>query len=288
MLSVPFLQHLARRADSAVGATLVRPRGLMHPPVLAYHHVGPVAPAADPPLTIDKKIFERQIDWLARQGWQGISASYWMDGVMGRAVLPERPVVITFDDGYADIGEHALPILEHYGFGATVFLVTDLLGRCNTWDTASGRTRYALLDETSVCEWAFRGVEFGGHTRSHQRLVGLPHDRLRSEVAGCRDDIEELVGNVPRAFAYPWGEADIAAKRLVMELFDIAFAASEGRNTLRTDRYWLHRSGALQADSRTDLALRLQLGWTPRHRVRQRVRRRLGNYRRRLVHSMIP
>ncbi len=277
------VRALVRWLDGLLADTiLVTPR-LGAVPVFAYHHVGLLAPDADPPLTMDPEMFARQLNWLAEHGFTGIGASAWLDGDAGRTTFPERPVVITFDDGYAELTEHALPILERHGFGATVFVVTGLLGGSNVWDHASGRAAYALLDEAAIRDWAARGIEFGGHTRSHRRLVGLSDDELQAEVAGCRSDLESVLGAAPRAFAYPWGEADAAAKRLVARLFDVAFIADEGRNGRHADRHWLRRSGVLQVDSSTDLALRLQIGWTLRHRLRQRARRRLGRLRRRLA-----
>ncbi|MGA9427849.1 MAG: glycosyltransferase, partial [Terracidiphilus sp.] len=107
-------------------------------PVLLYHHVGPLREGTYHQLTISAKAFARQIRWLARRGYTGILPSDWLRWLRDGTGLPRKPIMITFDDGYADIAQYALPILRRYGFGATVFIVTARTGGTNTWDEARG------------------------------------------------------------------------------------------------------------------------------------------------------
>ena len=83
----------------------------MRLPVLMYHHVGPPRAGACPSLTVTAERFERQVSWLARKGYVGIRPTDWLARRAGWP-LPSKPVLLTFDDGYADIVEHALPVLE--------------------------------------------------------------------------------------------------------------------------------------------------------------------------------
>src|SRR3974390_230673 len=103
-------------------------------PVLLYHNVAPSRSGPHPELTVTPKVFERQMEWLARTGHSPLSAVGVIDCLEQRGHLPDKPILITFDDGYADIATYALPILQSYGFSATVFVATRLLGLSLPWD----------------------------------------------------------------------------------------------------------------------------------------------------------
>ena len=91
-------------------------------PVLMYHHVGPYRPGTYRPITISPERFERQIRWLARRGYAGITPSDWLRWLREGKGLPEKPILLTFDDAYADVAQYALPILKRYGFSAAALL----------------------------------------------------------------------------------------------------------------------------------------------------------------------
>jgi peptidoglycan/xylan/chitin deacetylase (PgdA/CDA1 family) len=252
---------------------------LSRPAVLAYHHVGPPGDNPDPGLTMAPGIFAEQMHWLSELEVSGVSVSHWLDNSPSR-----RSVVLTFDDAYADLCTHVFPVLREYGFGATVFVVTGLLGKTNRWDEAVNRTSYAIMSGAEIRNWAAEGVEFAAHTRTHPKLTELRDEQLEDEVVGCRNDLTTLLGQPPRAFAYPYGLVNRRTARLVGAHFDAAFTIKEGPNRAGADRMLLRRSGGLAVDSNTDMALRVSLGWTPRHRVRQRLRSSFGRVRRNLLH----
>jgi peptidoglycan/xylan/chitin deacetylase (PgdA/CDA1 family) len=252
------------------------------PPVLVYHEVGNELPRAAPAMTIDADRFERQIRWLAELGYTGITVSRWLSIRGGREGGPSRPVLITFDDGYAGVGEYALPALHRHGFTGTVFLVTSKLGGVNDWDPYAAGQNHRLMSAEQVRRWSGEGIEFGGHTRSHPDLTALSRRRMDEEVAGCHADLAELLGTPPRSFAYPYGFENKQVREVVSRWFDAAFIVDERANRPSTDVYRLYRSGALPQDSRGDMTLRLLVGWTPRHQLVMRMRRRVGRLRRRL------
>jgi peptidoglycan/xylan/chitin deacetylase (PgdA/CDA1 family) len=252
------------------------------PPVLVYHEVGNELRRAAPAMTIDADRFERQIGWLAELGYTGITVSSWLSVRDGRESGPARPVLITFDDGYAGVGEHGLPTLRRHGFTATVFLVTSKLGGVNDWDPYAADQDHRLMSADEVRRWSREGVEFGGHTRSHPNLTTLSMQRMEDEIAGCYADLTELLGVPPRSFAYPYGFENKRVREVVSSWFEAAFIVDERANRPSTDVHRLHRSGALPQDSRGDIALRLLMGWTPRHQLVMRTRRRVGRLRRRL------
>ncbi|HZW90774.1 MAG TPA: glycosyltransferase, partial [Myxococcaceae bacterium] len=177
-------------------------------PVLLYHHVGPARPATYPELTVSPERFERQVRWLARHGYVGICPSDWQSWRLGAGLLPDKPVLLTFDDGYGDLADFALPVLERHGFGAAVFVVTGEIGGTNRWDEERGAGTHRLMNVDQIRDWSARGIEFGAHGRSHVDLTTLPDALLAAELTGCANDLAELLGKPPVAFAYPYGRCN--------------------------------------------------------------------------------
>ena len=186
-------------AKPAVGAFA---RGL---PILTYHNVGYARPGAHPLLTVSPDRFESQVRWLARHGYSSISPSNWVAWLTERQPIPKKSVLITFDDGYEDIVQYALPVLSHYGFKAIVYVVTDLVGKGNEWDLRAGWGELRLMSQGQIMDWAAKGIEFGSHTRRHPDLRSLSQDELEDELFGSAAELQRMLGVAPPSFAYPYG-----------------------------------------------------------------------------------
>jgi peptidoglycan/xylan/chitin deacetylase (PgdA/CDA1 family) len=269
-----------RAASEATGsAAALEQRFVRWLPTLLYHRVGGAVPGLHPDLTVSPATFERHLAWLKRRGYSSIRASQWQDWRMGRATLPPKPILITFDDGYADLAQHALPILFDHGYSATIFLVTRRLGMANDWDAAAQSSRLPrLLTADEVTTWSRLGVEFGSHSRTHRNLCGVPEREIDEELAGSQADLERLVGKPVVGFAYPFGQHNSAVRATVAKNFDIAFTADAGLNGLGTPPHALRRSPAGRHDSGPELEWRAWAGAVPLHRTRDvlRVRAHLG------------
>ena len=148
--------------------------------------------------------------FLKRRGLRGVSVRELL-----RAVGTEGArglVGLTFDDGYDNFLHAALPILERYGFSATVFAVGGAVGAENTWDE---RPRMRLLGAEGIREAARRGMEVGSHAMSHIRLSGLRAEELEKEVVESRRVLGEILDEAVEGFCYPYGSVDGAAARFV-------------------------------------------------------------------------
>jgi peptidoglycan/xylan/chitin deacetylase (PgdA/CDA1 family) len=167
-----------------------------------YHGVGGVS--EDPfDLFVSSERFAQQMQALRLIGLRGVSL-----GELGNAVKRREAdglVGLTFDDGYRDVLSSAAPILERYGFTATMFAVSSLLGGENVWDPPPRRQ---LMSEADLRHLAARGWEIGSHSVTHPRLTELDADRVRHEVLASRATLFDVVGAEPRCFCYPYGSVD--------------------------------------------------------------------------------
>ena len=246
-------------------------------PVLTYHHVGPPRPGTNRAMTVAPARFARQLRWLAQHGYSTVPPTDWLAWRDEGRPLPERPLVLTFDDAYADTATYALPLLEQYGFTATVYVVTGQIGGVNRWDTVGGwaAVPHPLMTAEQIRHWHGRGIDFGAHTRTHPDLRALDPAALDAEVRGSAEDLTALLGGPPRSFAYPYGAYDARVSDAVRAAFPLGLTSDEGLNYLGTDPAQLRRVMVLPGDSLLEFALKVRLGWSPLEHLR-----RVTGYRR--------
>jgi len=175
--------------------------------VLAYHAIEDTADAGRfAPYGVRPEEFRRQIAALRRAGYQFVSADEVVHFVRGFGGLPRRPVLLTFDDCYASVLEHALPVLDSHGIPAVAFAVTGRVGGVNDWSRSSAASQFPLLDADGLRRLARGGVEIGAHSRTHPQLPRVGPSELADEVGGSCEDLERMGLGPVRLFAYPYGE----------------------------------------------------------------------------------
>jgi peptidoglycan/xylan/chitin deacetylase (PgdA/CDA1 family) len=240
-------------------------------PVLVYHDVCPEEVSSDA-LTLTPEAFARQIGFLARAGYHPIRVAEWLAHAKHGAPLPDNPVLLTLDDGYATLAEHALPILRQYGFPAVVFVITGVVGR------RSSPGRKPAMSAGEIRRWMREGIEFGCHTRSHRDLRSLDSAVLRDEIEGSRVDLAAITGVAPTAFAYPFGAYDEAALSCARACFPASFSTDAGLNSSAQDPARLRRAVVLRRDSLLAFACTAATGWNLEFEARERLhlRRRAG------------
>lgn len=173
------------------------------PLVLMYHSVSSYD--EDPyEVTMTPQRFERHMRWLRSRGLHGVSVAELLSA---RATGRARGLAgLTFDDGYRDFVTEAMPILQQYGFTATVFVLAGRLGGHNAWDSPGPYK--ALLTADDVRQAADRGMEIASHGLEHLSLPDLDDSRLSAETVSSRKVLRELTGQPIRGFAYPYGHLD--------------------------------------------------------------------------------
>ena len=165
-------------------------------------------------LSVAPQRFAEQMAHLAHLGFQGMSLRAAVAYRHAHGTWPERGVVLTFDDGYANCYEAALPVLRQHGFTATVFLVSGHIGGCNDWEPP-----LALLGTQPMLTWeqvaalAQAGLEIGAHTVTHRDLQRLTAAEVEGEISAARDDIAKRLGTPVESFAYPFGSTKSSGVR---------------------------------------------------------------------------
>jgi peptidoglycan/xylan/chitin deacetylase (PgdA/CDA1 family) len=185
--------HVVPRAAIAPAADSLRV------PILVYHSVMPHhrgQSAEQRALDVDDSVFVAQMRYLVDNGYPVVSFGALVDALEGRDTLPNRAVVITFDDGWENQYLHAFPILRRFGLTATFFVFTTPIG-----------TDSKLMTWEQLRELQAAGMTIGSHTRTHPILPDY-HAALHNEVVMSRADIAQQLGHAPDFFAYPFGAWD--------------------------------------------------------------------------------
>jgi peptidoglycan/xylan/chitin deacetylase (PgdA/CDA1 family) len=185
-------------------------------PILAYHAVLPVDRSARVRGTVPLEVFREQVGWLARAGYAALSLDQAADVLEGRAPPVRRGVVITFDDGYRCVLEHALPVLREAGYTATLFVVTGFVGGTSDWYVAKGGQAFEHAGWDELERAAADGFAIGSHTARHRRLGALPAAEVEHELSSSGEAIRRRLGRCEH-FAYPFGDWSQALAGRVLE-----------------------------------------------------------------------
>lgn len=190
--AVPKFRELAFPAAAAPVALKV--------PILMYHHVGDPPAGADKlrqGLTVSGADFTAQMDYLRQGGYQPVSMRQLFEALYYGVPLPAKPVLLTLDDGYLDNYTVAAPILEQYGFTATFYIISGMVGQ----------PEYMSWEQ--VLDLERRGMEIGSHTVSHPDLSTLAAADLAAEVGNSAATLEGYLGHPVYWFCYPAGRFNV-------------------------------------------------------------------------------
>jgi peptidoglycan/xylan/chitin deacetylase (PgdA/CDA1 family) len=182
------------------------------PAILMYHSI---APYEDDPyeITIRPEVFARHMRWLRRTGWRCTSVRELLEAQ--RTGTARRLVGLTFDDGYADFIDYALPVLQRHGFSATMFVPAGRLGGNNDWDPNGPRKPVLTVDQ--LLSLAEAGIEIGSHGVQHLSLPNSSVLDVASEIGYSRKILRDLIGDEVPGFCYPYGHIDQQSIDLVQE-----------------------------------------------------------------------
>jgi peptidoglycan/xylan/chitin deacetylase (PgdA/CDA1 family) len=185
-------------------------------PVLMYHEIAGRQDTTSR-LGVTPEAFASQLAYLREEGFTTISVARLASALAGEpGQLPARPVVITFDDGFADFHGAALPLLRQYGFTATVFVTTGWIADAGPHET--GNRPGCMLSWSQISEAAEAGMEIGAHSHAHPQLDQLPPGTLREELVTSKALLEDGLARAVPGLAYPYGYSNARVRRVAREV----------------------------------------------------------------------
>lgn len=211
-------------------------------PILMYHQIGEPSPRGTPyrGLTVHPASFARQMHWMRRLGYQGLSMRDIMPYVRGER--QGKVFGLTFDDGYRNAFYNAMPVLNELGFTATNYFVAHQFDGGNTWDQQKGIPFSALMSVAEMRKWAGCGHEVGSHTLDHVHLSEVSHAEACRQIAQSKNELEQALGDAVTAFCYPYGDHTLQHRVIVREAgYDNATLTQRGLAATSDDPFGLPR-----------------------------------------------
>jgi peptidoglycan/xylan/chitin deacetylase (PgdA/CDA1 family) len=211
-------------------------RGL---PILTYHNIGPRPRGARiKGLCLGEKFFARQLVELRAAGFNSQS----LDEPPPSEGNPNHRVILTFDDGFANVLTHATGPLAANGFRAIQFIVADRIGQVDEWNRADGEVLAPLMDAAQIKDWLAAGHQIGSHTLTHPFLTRIPPAPAREEIMASKKKLEDSFGVEVRHFCYPYGDWNESVLDMVSEAgYRTACTTGFGVNTAETSPHALLR-----------------------------------------------
>jgi glycosyltransferase involved in cell wall biosynthesis/peptidoglycan/xylan/chitin deacetylase (PgdA/CDA1 family) len=239
--------------------------------VLSFHAIADLS--HDPALGeygVPPERLADHLDAFAARGWSFIDLDALLRAVAGEGGLPSRAVLVTFDDGYADLLSEGCPVLMERRVPGVVFAVAGRAGGTNEWRRRAHSTELPLLDAEGLRAVTQRGVEVGSHAMTHRSLATVAPEELDEELRGSADALEALGLPRPRVLAYPYGEWSPEVAEMARTAgYEAAFTVTPGLVEQGADRYALPRIEVLASDTPRKLRLKVATaGWPDRWRKR--------------------
>lgn len=231
--------------------------------ILTYHRVNDYHP--EDRLSVSVNIFKKQMQYLKENGYKTIT----LEDYIVNKYDDSKIIVLTFDDGYADNFEFAIPVLKELYFTATIFIVTGLVGTENT----TKRYRYAQSDVDRIMTWdevkmlREDGFEIGSHTVSHPYLDKVDDNKAKQEIFGSNCDPD---GNIFNTFCYPAGKYTSNCVKMVKNAGYIgAVTTCPGDNFPSDDPFLLTRTEISGFDTMDIFKLKIEGAFDLPHQIWQ-------------------
>jgi peptidoglycan/xylan/chitin deacetylase (PgdA/CDA1 family) len=207
-------------------------------PVLMYHEIADKSEIRSP-LAVTPAAFADQLSYLHDLGWKVISAAA-LSAILtdGDAILPEKTVVLSFDDGYENFYSQAMPQLSKHGFTATLFMTSGWVKEARP----HGPGIPQMLSWGQLSDLASGGIEIGAHTITHPELDQLTGKRLHNELFDSKRQLEDRLGMEVLGLAYPFGYSSSAVRQIAHKVgYTYGYAVSNRTVTPEVDQFAVPR-----------------------------------------------
>jgi len=234
-------------------------------PILMYHQTDIAPPSGTPlrGLVVSPGAFFRQMLVLKCMGYQGLSMHHLEPYLKGEKV--GKVVGITLDDGYQNNLTYALPTLKQFGFSATCYAVSSMMGAQNSWDLSIGVPQKNLMTQENWLTWIAAGMDVGSHTQTHADLTAISNEAAMQQLAGSKAELKEKLGYEARHFCYPYGRFNASHVAMARDAgYHTATTTHRGRVTVGDSLFELRRVLMAHATTPVHLALKVASGYEDR------------------------
>jgi peptidoglycan/xylan/chitin deacetylase (PgdA/CDA1 family) len=233
----------------------------MNLPVLLYHKIINDDEKANDNFSISLSTFKNQILYLKDKNYKTITHNDLLNFVYNKTKLPEKCIMITFDDAYKSIITLVKPILDSAGFKASVFVVSKAIGMYNFWDNPDDKNKVLCLDKDELLLLYKDGWDIGSHSLTHAHLLKISEDKIIREIYGSKFDLEQMLKININSFAYPFGEHNDKIKDFVIKAgFKLGFSIISAALTVTGDLFLIRRILIKNSDSFNDFKRKIS-GW---------------------------
>lgn len=231
----------------------------MHATILMYHMVdAPVTPS-EVRFCRAPEDFHEDLRLIRESGCNVVSLAALLNAIANNNQLPDKALVITFDDGLACNYENALPILQKFGYTASVFVVAGRVGGYNDFSERYGFSRRRMLTVSEIRSLAEAGIDIGSHTVNHIQLGKTDTQTAINEITESKNMLEDILGQKVPHFAYPFGSWNPEIRDAVLAAgYTGACSTMPWPNKLDTDPYLLRRSEIKGPDSPWQFRMKLR------------------------------
>lgn len=247
--------------------------------VLMYHALTEKPESGVHRVHIPVAAFEEQMNWLASQAYQVLPLRTLVASLKQGHNLPEKRVVLTFDDGYLSLYNYAWPILKKHNFEATLFVTTDPVGlpaysSLKGFEEAGQPVNDRPLTWPELGEMAQGGWAIEGHSCSHPQLAQLDLAQVRHEVVDCKKIIEEKLNRPVHYYAYPFGNYNRQSLTALAEAgYEAGCSVHIGKASNGSDILRLPRVEINSADDLPTFIRKVETGYaSDREKLRSQAR----------------
>jgi peptidoglycan/xylan/chitin deacetylase (PgdA/CDA1 family) len=219
-------------------------------PVIVYHSINKEKRIL--PTNVDRSSFKSQIGWLKANNYRTLSPDEFL-----RQEKSPLSVFIGFEDSYYSITENALPILKSAGYTATLFVISDYIGKTNGWDVAISNSNH--MSEDDIKEALKNGFCLASHTKTHTDLRSLNDIELRNELEGSRLSLEARFGVPVKALSYPFGRYNDRVKASAKDSgYSMAFTINRPVNQKTFDPFAIPACGIYSLDKLHNFSAKIE------------------------------
>lgn len=239
------INHIAGELLEIYKSEIMKKAHIKFIPILMYHKIPDVAIDSVNKIFVTKQTFEKHLKFFKFRGLTPITFKDYIDFREGKKnikTFPQKPIILTFDDGYTDNYSNLLPLMEKYAYKGVIYFLGDFDVTHNFWDADKGDHRDEIMSKAQKKVFVEKGWEIGSHTLTHRHLTELTENEVFDEILTAKNNLEKELNTHIVSFAYPYGDLNEMVKEQVRKSGHLmGIATDSGGMTIEDDLFQVFR-----------------------------------------------